>query len=78
MNWKKLAGELIPVAAAATGNTEIEGAAKVLEGAINAHVANQVAVSGKTRDDILTEAQTDWNQDVDEADKFLKEGHEQA
>lgn len=78
MDWKKLAGELIPVAAAVTGSAEIEGAAKVLEGAINAHIANKVAVSGQTRDEILAEAQTDWNQDVDEADRFLKEGHDQA
>lgn len=75
MNWQKLAGQLIPVAATATGSAEIQAAGEALERVINAHVDNKAAASGVPRDQILSDAAAQWDKNVNDADALLKEGH---
>jgi hypothetical protein len=77
MNWRKLADTLIPVAASLTGNVAVIAAGNALESAINAHLNNQAATTGKTRDELLAEYQAAWDKDVSDADALLHEGHQE-
>jgi hypothetical protein len=77
MDWKKFIKEVIPVAASMTGNASIDSAAKLLEDAVDAHLTNQAAISGKTRDELLQDYQAQWQSNVDDADALLKKGHEE-
>jgi len=75
MDWKKLAEEVIPVAAAMTGNASVDSAAKILVDAVDAHLTNQAATSGKTRDELLQGYKSQWEKNISDADKLLREGH---
>lgn len=76
MNWRDLATKLIPVAAAATGNADIEAAGEALERAINTQLTNQTAATGTPRDELLKQHQEKWDQNVEDANDLLKDGHE--
>jgi hypothetical protein len=77
MNWKKIIEEVIPVAATMTGNANVDSAAKMLEDAVDAHLTNEAATSGKTRDELLQQYKAQWQKNVDDADALLRQGHEQ-
>jgi hypothetical protein len=78
MDWKKIIEEVIPVAASMTGNANVDSAAKMLTDAVDAHLTNQAATTGQTRDELLQQYKAQWQKNVDDADALLREGHEQS
>lgn len=76
MDWKKLVTDVIPVAASMTGNANIEAAAAMMTDAVDAHLTNQAAQTGRSRDELLQEYKGRWESNIDKADKLLKKGHE--
>lgn len=78
MDWKRLVTDVIPVASTMTGNATVDSAAKLLTDAVDAHLTNQAANTGTSRDELLKQYQSDWQQNVDDADALLKKGHEPA
>ena len=76
MDWKKFAKDVLPVAASLTGNAAIESAAATLTDAVDAHLTNQAAQTGRSRDELLQEYKGQWEKNISDADKLLKKGHE--
>lgn len=78
MDWKRIIEEVIPVAASMTGNANVDSAAKMLTDAVDAHLTNQAATTGQTRDELLQQYKAQWQKNVDDADALLRKGHEQS
>jgi hypothetical protein len=73
MDWRKLL-QLIPVAAE-IANPQLEAAAQTIVDAVNSHLTEQSAQTGKSVDELIAEAGDKWSADVQAADDLAREGH---